>query len=60
MKRYTWEDLYFDGEIDFFEESYCEETGEIITLTHSWDDYEELYEEEYIDLWGDDEEELNG
>lgn len=44
----TWQDLYYDGEIEY-EDDFCEETRELIELdkNHGWDDIEEAA----IDLW---------
>ena len=52
--RLTWQDLYYDGKIDY-EDGFCEDTQEIVKLdeNHGWDDFEELAEEEFSDLWDD-------
>ncbi|MGD7047066.1 hypothetical protein [Rossellomorea marisflavi] len=46
----SWDDMYFDGNIDPVHEGFCEETG--IKFQHSiddgWDKYEDYEEDEEI------------
>lgn len=48
----TWQDLYYDGEVEFYH-LYCEETGDIVTVKEmdGWDSYDDL-EEDDVD-WDD-------
>ena len=46
--------MYYDGKIEY-EDGFCGDTQEVIENDEcsGWDDYEELIEEEYEDLWDD-------
>lgn len=45
----TADDMYHDYGFEFDENLYCEETGRTYKIkgNRGWDDYEELYEEEF-------------
>jgi len=49
--------MYYDGKIEY-EDYFCEDTQDIIENDgcSGWDDYEKLIEDEYEDMWEDDEE----